>query len=214
MNGEAEGKSISTRIAEAPKPQCERRNPRSRLLGGFAGEFCSKDFRTLTFPQVSEIITAQHPRETTQKSEPMAKSAPISCRTIQKSRDANACKQGGVAAHAHPLALRKRKREQGAEERSKWTLLRPLFTKRHSHWRLRNYPDRVSGHVSIISNTCYICSAQQSPASPAMRAIAHITVASDYPSSRSPSSWNSRWLSMAITVVIASLVQSGYFAIF
>lgn len=68
MNGEAESKSVSTRIAEARKLQCERREHRSQLLGGFAGRFYSKDFRTPTFPQVSGTRAAQRPQRTAQKS--------------------------------------------------------------------------------------------------------------------------------------------------
>lgn len=211
LNCEAESKSVGTRIVEVRKSQCGRRERRSQLLGGFAGEFRSKSYADPAFPQVNGVGAAQHPRKTTQKSGTMAISGPISCRTVQKSRNVDSCEQGGVAAHAHPLALRKCKREQGgAERRSKWMLLRPLFTKRHSHWHLRNYPDRLSGHVSIISNTRYIYNAQQSPASPAMRVIAHITVAGNHLSSRSPSFWNSRLLLTAIAAVIASRIQSGY----
>lgn len=125
----------------------------------------------------------------------------------------------GTWTHANKEALRRTliplhsasaSANRGAERRSKWMLLRPLFTKRHSHWHLRNYPDRLSGHVSIISNTRYIYNAQQSPASPAMRVIAHITVAGNHLSSRSPSFWNSRLLLTAIAAVIASRIQSGY----
>lgn len=68
LNGEAESKSVSTRIAEARKLQCERREHRSQLLGGFAGGFYSKDFRTPTFPQVSGTRAAQRPQRTAQKS--------------------------------------------------------------------------------------------------------------------------------------------------
>ncbi len=163
-------------------------SPRSQLLGGFAGDFSPKGFRMPTFPQVSGIRAAQHPQKTTQKSEPMAKSAPIFCKTVQKSQGMGACEEEGVAAHARPPALRKRRCEQGTEVCSERTPLRPLFTKRHPYWRLRNYPDRLSGHVSIISNTRNICNARQPPASPAIHVIARIAAADNHLSSRSPRS--------------------------
>lgn len=116
LNCEAESKSVGTRIVEVRKSQCGRRERRSQLLGGFAGEFRSKSYADPAFPQVNGVGAAQHPRKTTQKSGTMAISGPIFCRTVQKSRNVDSCEQGGVAAHAHPLALRKCKREQGGGE--------------------------------------------------------------------------------------------------
>ena len=54
--------------------------------------------------------------------------------------------------------------EQGTEVCSFRTRLRPLFTKRRPHWHLRNYPDRLSGRVPILSNIRCLCNARQSPA--------------------------------------------------
>ena len=56
-----------------------------RLLGGFVGGFDQKDYAAPAFPQVSGVDTAQHPPRTAQKPRLMAKSGPISCKTVQKS---------------------------------------------------------------------------------------------------------------------------------
>ena len=149
------------------------RKPRSRLLGGFAGDFSPKGFERQRFPRSAESEPHNTCGKPHRNPEPMAKSGLISCKTIQKSQGMGACEEEGFAARVLPLALR------------------PLFTKRHPYWRLHNYPDRLSGHVSIISNTRYICNARQSPASPAIHVIARIAVADNHLSSRSPSSWNS-----------------------
>ena len=61
---------------------------RPQLLGGFAGEFSPKGHSAPTFPQVSRFDAAQHPPKSAQKSRPMAKSAPIFCKTAQKSQGA------------------------------------------------------------------------------------------------------------------------------
>lgn len=58
LNGEAESKSVSTRIVEARKSQCGRREHYSRLLGGFAGEFSQNDYTAPAFPQVGEAGAA------------------------------------------------------------------------------------------------------------------------------------------------------------
>ena len=73
----------NTRQDEPPSPHA---NPRLQLLGGFAGRTCPKRHNTPVFPQVGEAGSEQLQPKTAQKSRPMAKSAPVSCETIQKSR--------------------------------------------------------------------------------------------------------------------------------
>ena len=58
----------------------------SQLLGGFAGRISPKRHNTPAFPQVGGTDSEQPPPKTAQKSRTMAKSAPISCETAQKSR--------------------------------------------------------------------------------------------------------------------------------
>ncbi len=80
--------SIQAVKVRKPNATVAPRQARPQLLGGFAGEFSPKGHSAPTFPQVSRFDTAQHPPKTTQKSRPMAKSTPISCKTIQKSQGA------------------------------------------------------------------------------------------------------------------------------
>ena len=84
--------SGSGRSVQTSRATCSAMEAHSRLLGGFAGEFNPKGHTAPAFSQVSEVGAAQHPPRTTQKSEPMAKSGLISCRTAQKSQDTDADK--------------------------------------------------------------------------------------------------------------------------
>ena len=89
------------------------RQDHSRLLGGFAGGFGPKGCITPAFPQVSEVDITRHPPKTAQKPRPMAKSAPISYETIQKSQGADAGEAAAAIsapAQTQSAALRARRR--------------------------------------------------------------------------------------------------------
>ena len=61
--------------------------PHLQLLGGFAGRLGPKRRAAPAFSQVGGVDGERPPPKTAQKSRPMAKSAPISCETAQKSRE-------------------------------------------------------------------------------------------------------------------------------
>ena len=61
--------------------------PHLQLLGGFAGRTGPKRHNAPAFLQVVEADSEQPPSKTAQKSRTMAKSTPISCETVQISRE-------------------------------------------------------------------------------------------------------------------------------
>lgn len=70
-------------------PRCaisDAREPRSQLLGGFAGRIGPKRRAAPAFFQVGGANGERPPPKTAQKSRPMAKSAPTSCKTAQNPR--------------------------------------------------------------------------------------------------------------------------------
>ena len=78
---------------------------RPQLLGGFAGGFSPKGCVAPAFPQVSEVGTTQRLPKTDQKSGSMAKSAPISCKTAQKSRGCGRGWRSKIISHLPTCAL-------------------------------------------------------------------------------------------------------------
>ena len=67
-------------------PPSAQANPHLQLLGGFAGRISPKRHNTPAFPQVGEANSERPSPKTAQKSRTMAKSAPISCETVQNPR--------------------------------------------------------------------------------------------------------------------------------
>ena len=72
-------------------PALAARKPRLRLLGGFASRTDPKRRAVPTFPQVDEANGDNLRRKPSRSPGHMAKSAPVSCKTVQKSQGTNAC---------------------------------------------------------------------------------------------------------------------------
>ena len=113
----------------APERTAGAHDAHPRLLGGFAGGFSPKGCVAPAFPQVSEVGATQRLPKTDQKSGTMAKSAPISCKTAQKSRG---CGRGWRARTASRSSSRGRQRATGASGGPK------LFPASHLRTTLRH----------------------------------------------------------------------------
>ena len=94
------------------------REPRSQLLGGFAGQIGPKRRNTPAFSQVGEADSRQHPPKTTQKFRAMEKSAPFSCEPIQnpqgRDRGQGRSNRSASAGATRSIAGHTRRRSRGS----------------------------------------------------------------------------------------------------